>query len=353
MVRNSSFEILRFLCMWMIVFYHFHLHALANISQDVLFKAMQIPTAIAVPCFVLISGWFGINASYKGFCRLFVKTGFYSLLILLIALLLDYFFSWAKPVSAKEILGGIFFISRTNNLWFIRSYIILYLLSPFINRMLSGQTITQRCQLLYTLSIITIYISLMAFPNSDVGHPLIFVLLYSIGKTLKEYDKQIKTRFSLKSNLFWYVIISIFSVLLYCLLYDNHYLEVLSWQLMTHNNSPFIIITAILLFLLFTRFSVKSSIVNKWASSIFTIYLISENSLVNVYIYDSVIYIYQHFSLLITYIFLIVYAIGIMFFALCIDKITIPIQVKIEDITLSILQKLTRKSVCILENLIK
>ncbi len=131
-VRESSFELLRLISMWMIVFYHFHTHVLDNVEDNTLFAAIQIPFHIGVPLFILLSGYFNIRFSIKGLCNYLSKVAFYGISIFIIYLILLWYNGNLGELSIKEIADNIFVVSRTD-LWFVRSYFILYLFSPFIN----------------------------------------------------------------------------------------------------------------------------------------------------------------------------------------------------------------------------
>ncbi len=77
--RASNFELLRLVCMFYIVLHHFIVHGLK--SAGYWGEAINIYSVISnsfiivgVNCFVLISGYFGIQSSWKGFIHLYVAT---------------------------------------------------------------------------------------------------------------------------------------------------------------------------------------------------------------------------------------------------------------------------------------
>ena len=66
--RQSNIELLRCFAMLCIIVYHLCLFALGGVPTSTkLYQALQIPLHIGVPLFVLISGYFGIRFSLKGF----------------------------------------------------------------------------------------------------------------------------------------------------------------------------------------------------------------------------------------------------------------------------------------------
>ena len=128
-VRNASFELLRMICMFMIVLYHLFwvVYHPAVISSPV-YSAMMFPLHIAVVCFVLISGYFGIKPSFKKLVVFFSQILFYNVLCYAVSsLYLDSF-------NVKDLAISFLPLSHNQDLWFIRTYMILFLMSPILNR---------------------------------------------------------------------------------------------------------------------------------------------------------------------------------------------------------------------------
>lgn len=68
--RESSFELLRIIAQFMIIFYHILYFAVYPASGMPFYKAIWFPLHIGVPLFVFISGYFGIRPTVKGFIKL-------------------------------------------------------------------------------------------------------------------------------------------------------------------------------------------------------------------------------------------------------------------------------------------
>lgn len=323
--RNSSIELLRIIAMWVIVFYHFHVHVLSVYSDVPFFKAIQIPLHISVPIFVLISGYFGIHFSVSGFCKLFTKVGFYSLSLLLLFFILNILYSCPHALTKHQILDGVFFISRTNNLWFIRTYLLLYLLSPFWNKVLQGQNANQRIKILTVLAIIVLYIGIVGQnPGIDGKSVIYFLFVYTIGYTIRDFN--LGERLSFRGLLFVYIALNLTIFLLYISVFNNRYLRIITWLLAYEYNSPICLISASMFFLIFAKLRLNSNAINKIASSVFAVYLISENLLVNVYLNDFVRYILNSYSIITLYCILILLTTIVFVVCICTDRITIGIQ---------------------------
>ena len=78
--RQSNMELLRLVAMFMIVVYHTVYYRLYDYrSEAPIFSSLMIILHIGVPLFVLISGYFGIKPSFKGFFKLYSILLFYNL----------------------------------------------------------------------------------------------------------------------------------------------------------------------------------------------------------------------------------------------------------------------------------
>lgn len=310
----------------MIVFYHFHLHVL-SVDGELFYKAIMIPLHIGVPLFVLISGYFGINASVKGFSKITVKVGFYSILLLTLALILNKCFAWAYPVSIKQVAGAAFFFSRTNNLWFVRSYIILYLISPFWNKAISEQTFKQRIGLIAVLFFVSFWFYLIGQAPEVNDHSILTMLtIYTIGRTIRDFN--VVDKVSPRKNLLYYCIVTIVITALYLLLAQTK-VEGMAWICLFKYNSPFLLLSATLFFMLFARKEYYKPWINYVSTSTFAVYLLSENSLSNVYIYDIVEFFQHSMPFLSLYLALLLLATIIFFICILIDKVTSPFQTRV------------------------
>ena len=77
--RNSAIELVRLLAMFMIVYYHLILFFIEPIDSNPIYKAIQIPLHIGVILFILISGYFGIRPSFRGFFKILCIVAVYYL----------------------------------------------------------------------------------------------------------------------------------------------------------------------------------------------------------------------------------------------------------------------------------
>lgn len=132
--RQSNLEILRIIAMFLVLLVHADFFSLGaptvedcvNNTLDaalrVYFQAISI---ICVNIFICISGWFGIRATMKGFCNFIFQCLFWLIGLYLIAMTIG------TATLSTEGLKGCLVLTRLN--WFIKAYILLYILSPVLN----------------------------------------------------------------------------------------------------------------------------------------------------------------------------------------------------------------------------
>lgn len=131
---------------------------------------------VAVNCFVLISGYFRIKPSWKGFFNLYFQCAFYAVGFAVLAYLFH-------EGSFRQIIKSGFALSETN-LWFVRTYFGLYLFAPLLNAAITSFTARQRLLVLVFLCVVDIYLGYLhqiAEIGTDGYNLIHFIYLYYIG----------------------------------------------------------------------------------------------------------------------------------------------------------------------------
>ena len=173
-IRASNIELLRIISMFIIVIYHFLAYSVIPNSPELNYITQPLITVlhIGVVCFVLISGYWGIKFSLKGFTKLFLYCSFYSILIYAVAVILNpELFSIA--LSIKSIIP--------DQWWFIPVYLCLFLIAPIINIPLNTKSYQTKLFFIIILGIISFGFGLLVPSLSTGKNPLNFVLIYYIG----------------------------------------------------------------------------------------------------------------------------------------------------------------------------
>lgn len=266
--RNSSFELMRVIAQYMIVFYHILLVFFYNECEnpEVAFKVMWIPLHVAVPCYVLISGYFGIRFNLKSLFRIIAI-----LLVYGLGLYLSNYLFFDGRLEMRKVL---FFVSNTSK-WFIRIYLYLFLLAPPINKVIRGLTPTNRFVILGFMAWISCWCGFMNFESSlSEGKNLVhFIFLYLLGNTLAEYKEELNRIATWKVVLLW-LTVNFLSIIggYYALAKTSPNIEL--FNLFFSYNSMILVFNAVLFFMLFMRWHFQSGFVNYVATSSLSIYML-------------------------------------------------------------------------------
>ncbi len=301
-VRNSSLELLRILCMILIVFHHYSGHGGFDYSNfgltfnEIYIKIMVLGGKLACDIFILITGYFLINKkyNYNKIIKLVEKMTLYGIIIFLIF----YKFNIVN-FSLNNLIKSI--IPFTADCWFVINYILLYLISPYLNSML--KKLDRKSYLKMITIIITIWSTIPTIVSVLNIHPKLslevfgysnidtFLVMYIIGAyirlhTVESNSKNIKNLIiSISSSL----VIIMFSVLITILGKHLGNKDVAnSYSCLSSINSIFAVIAAIYIFKFFKNITFESKIVNFISSTTLGIYLIHDNFLVRGYIWSNV-----------------------------------------------------------------
>lgn len=132
--RQANFEVLRILAMFLVLVYHADFWTIGKpnyneLSDDTFPTLTRIfiesLSVVCVNVFVMISGWFKIKASLKGFLNFIFQCLFFSILLYAIAVI-----SGHSSVSFKGLMECLY-LTPLN--WFVKAYLALYIVSPVLN----------------------------------------------------------------------------------------------------------------------------------------------------------------------------------------------------------------------------
>ena len=264
-IRQSNFELLRLLSMFFIVFYHLLLRVGFDNPSYEWYQALWMPLHVGVVCFVLISGYFGIKTSFRGLLLFLAFLFVYSLPNIV--------FDIKSADSAYDVIHSLMFISRTGY-WFALTYLGLYLVAPMMNRFFEHSSVREQWYMLIVFVLISVYLGDLARNKAYwLGKNLIhFLLIYQIGHLLNVYASKWKA-FSKWKLVCGYLALNVVLVSSY-LLFRTEWLGDVIWRLAFPYNSPFLLLNAVLLFMIFGKMEFHAPVVNKIAASCFAIYLI-------------------------------------------------------------------------------
>jgi surface polysaccharide O-acyltransferase-like enzyme len=320
--RKSNFEFLRLFAMFLIVFQHLFIPLIAN--TPALTNAFAVFVHIAVPCFVIISGYFGINATLKGFLNLYFKC-----MILGVGLYFSYcIFGNSNQFTIKEIIKA-FMPFTHSGLWFVQTYVLLYIISPLVNKALNNATSHQKILFIIVTGVITFWFGWVNQNNTltDGKNIVNFIFLYCIGNYIHyniQFEKLAKMRYVF---LFGYLFINIVLFSLLTFTGEHILFQKIVFKIFHPYNSPGVILNATLLFLFVSTLTIDSKSINWIADSVLAVYVIHANTYFLPFLARILLWIKNEIIGDIKFAILsVVTVIIIMFFCIFIDKIIKPIR---------------------------
>lgn len=292
---------------------------------------------VGVNCFVLISGYFGIEFKFKGLYKLFVQCAFYALLFYLLHLLLN------DAKIGKSILdNSLFVFSTPPGWWFVSVYVYLYLLSPVLNKAIDNLSQSQFKLVLLILTILNVYFGFVRqTPFNLDGYSIAnFIYLYFIGRYLNLYYVGKKNPIR---HFIGYLICA--SVLGAMVLFKNMVLQHEAVLLNVHvYNNPLLILAAVFLLLTFASIDVSYSKTINWLSfSVFSIYLITENAYVARWYYPYIGNSINGLSPLWSWLCLVAFAIVTMICCILLDKVRLLITIPMDRLSRGIIERLDHR----------
>lgn len=235
--------------------------------------------------FILLSGYFLVKSKPKPkkIISLVIEMYFYSILFFLIT----------KLFTNEQItLQGLkeTFLPFPYGNWYVVMYIILYLISPFLNILIDN---LKEKELKHLIIILAVLFSIVPFFTlwTDLSRLVIFFLGYFIGAYIRLYAKRYNKNKLLKIFLLLSIttVILVSSFYISSIIFNKPFLLKGSTYLLVANNSPFVISIAISIFLFFRELDIKQNkAINRIAASSLGIYLIHENVFVRPMIWNKI-----------------------------------------------------------------
>lgn len=320
--RNSGLEMFRIICMILIVLHHLVVHGLdigdgfgSGINKYIA-DILSFGGKIGVNGFVLISGYFMARSRYtvKKFLRLWGQVWFYSVVSLGIFVL----------ISGGDSIGGIRNVLKAllpvllSQYWFVTSFVVLMLLSPFLNFIIQNIRQNQYRNLLIVLFMLCSVIP--TFISSELTTSLTwFIFLYFVAAYKRLYNYYAEDK-AMRHGLI--AILGI--VILWCssllinmtgvylgkegiLLYSRHFMSMESIIVLAVSYELF------MAFLCRKRF--YSNIINVIASGAFGVYLIHDNSYLRIILWRNIVRYADRDNP----VYLVLYSLGctILIYAIC------------------------------------
>lgn len=263
--RKSNIELLRILCIFGILV----MHILGSVKNNLSFVNGQIDLFLNsifnanVTIFVLISGYFGIKFKLSKVLKIWIVVLFYSILYTLLTCDYSYF-------DIKLLIHTIFPV-LTDRFWFISCYIVLYFLSPYINKFIEALNKKDALSMIFILLFffsIAPTLLLSEGITFDYGKGFVNVVLsYLIGRCISLGYINLSRKQSI-------ILGSSSIVLTYLLMAFISYCNgKVMLKYFFNDNSLLVIITAVCIFNIFNNLNFSSKFINFIAKHVLAVYL--------------------------------------------------------------------------------
>lgn len=321
MYRNSSIELLRIISMVMIMFHHFAYHGNFEWNYNEItiphlwYNFILMGGKVGVNIFVLISGFFLIENTERLFqpkklLKFWGQVVFYSITTYFLSIVLQ-----INNFDIKQIIKICFPITYPG-WWFASTYFMLYLIHPFLNKLLHDLNKNVYQYLILLLVLCWSIIPTLTTQLFESNSLLWFITLYVIARYAKIYG--FNERLKSKHYFFLFLIVLVCSYLIsvsfLVLGTKRNELAVHAIDFFGMERFP-ILLMALFLFMTFAKLKIKY---NKWinviASATFGVYLIHDSSYIRYYIWWNIFKInqYQESLFLIPYSILVVFIIYVL-----------------------------------------
>ena len=287
--RNYSLDLLKIVSMLFVIILHYNNGNMGGLLDNVqtgtsnyfIAHFTEVLTIIACNLFVLISGYFLCKSNkikIRKIVDIIILLFFYGIIIYAICI------CTGLTIFNKKTLKLMFL--TIDNRWFINIYILLYLLHPYINKIISNINKKQFTMLIaICIFFFSVWSSILRPQGildlnsfvTDGGYGITnFIMLYLIGAYIRlYYDNKKINKFIL---LIIYICLSLLGTFIFY-----------KFPNATSYNFIINIINSVIVFLIFKNITIsKGKIISKFAEYSLAIYIIHENSFIRVYLYRNI-----------------------------------------------------------------
>lgn len=282
--RNSNLELLRIVAMLIIIAHHYvvnstvtQLYDYANITGNMVFlQLMGFGGKMAINVFVLISAYFMCTqrVTWKRVLKLVAMVYFYIIVIFPIFLATGY-----EDITLRRIFmlafGSFYSIGRE----FVGSFLVFYLIVPFLNLFTKQLNRKQHFYLMFFLVFVFSVVYTFLFASDACRYVGWYVTLYFVASYIRLYPNKYfeNRRFALWSTIISLVLtwLSILTIDFVGTKFDFTYV----YYMCADSQKILALLLSLSLFCLFKNLNIKQNkLINTFAASAFGVFLIHANS---------------------------------------------------------------------------
>lgn len=302
--RDSGIELLRILMMLQIIFQHvsqyggYYKHALAlGGKHTLLYWILWLMSRCPVYMFIVIMGYFLIDATQDSVRKRILKV-YVPMYVYAVAIPIVIRFTGVMIPEKKDYIRG-FFPALSRTWYFMTLYLIILILSPYLNKLIHSLTKKEYLMLLAILFFIfSIWnsiahlkpfdevIGVQKIIETEEGKSLYdFIFMYFLGGFLKKYQ------FRKDGTLLWWRNFMNLAMFLLLGLLDTFilYLYPSFRAVIGYNDNPLVVLQCIFLFRFFSNLEFHSEIINIISACNLGIYMLHEHPLLRNILWNKIV----------------------------------------------------------------
>ncbi len=191
--RSSNFELLRIISMVFIIAHHYSVHGGFQFDNSLTFNRilvqyLSLGGKLGVNCFALITGYFSCTQTkfrWRSLALFVAQVTIFSLLIEGPAMAVGYIECDSKAIL-KMLLPLLY-----NSWWFASVYFVLFLLTPFVNKLIDALTKKEHGVLLVMLFLLWSVLPTGLNVYMESNRLLWFLFLYMVAAYIRKYPEGI------------------------------------------------------------------------------------------------------------------------------------------------------------------
>ncbi len=290
--RNSSVELLRVLCVLLIIAHHYSVHGKYNIKcyDEVIsipymyIQCISMFGKVACSIFAIITGYYMIKKDmsnhYKKIVPLFMEMMFYSVSISLVL-----YATQIIPVTITDVVKSFFPFIYGN--WYLVYYMIFYLFIPYVNKFLASMDKQSYFKMLLLFIVVWSIIPTFFRESYQFSELSFFFIMYATGAFIRVYMKKItkkKTIIIASVSVIAMLLSVVFMNVIGVVFEKGIFIKRATF--FRDYNTILAYICAVFVFLVFISVKFHNSIINKISATSLGVYLIHDNSLLRVVIWE-------------------------------------------------------------------
>lgn len=337
-MRTSNIELLRIFAMFMIVIHHVLVQGIFPIigEDNLTCRVVDSFVIYGVNLFLLISGYFTIRFSWKKLISLLWICSFYKIFHLFFR-----FFYLDENINLVEWIGKPLGVVFSTGGWFMDNYLLLFFISPLVNKVLFNSNRNEYVKGLIILFLINVVYGWLFSNNVNCnGYNLNhFIFIYYIGYGIKKLNSSKLLQIGLRHALLAFFVCSFVQVICCVAINGFDYQN----KLLDYNN-PIVLCASVCLFQVFAlQRRLYANWINVVAASMLPVYLVHHQSGFVGWFMGNISLLYICNETIFAVVFIALIVIALFVFTILIDQLRKLLAPYIVSPIANVCEALTRK----------